>query len=235
MVLDTTMRDLFLGFAAALLPAPERDDFAGRHGVDPAGWSGLLGLAEFLGGGAALVANALAFFKDIAERNATIFVDLMENQRLTDAEKVSYGLSGVANWVQWMTQPWTWFLVMFPAVGVVRMVAWWVNSEASGEPLVWAGLRLMQRLRRGAETSRDRLRFGPERPDRVEAGPDGGLTVLSCRPKPDWNPRVTIEVDGRFYRLLKTEERQDGAWWVHAHVLGEQPENEVIRALIRYR
>jgi hypothetical protein len=115
------------------------------------------------------------------------------------------------------------------------MVTWWVNQEASGEPLVWAGLRLAQRLRQGAGTSRDRLRFGPERPDRVEAGPDGGLTVLSCRPKPDWNPRVTIEVDGRFYRLLRTEERQDGPWWIHAYVLGEQSENEVIRALVRYR
>jgi hypothetical protein len=235
MVLDTAMRDLFLGFAAALLPAPERDEFAHRHGVDPAGWSGLLGLTEFLGGGAALVSNGLAFFQRVAERNATIFVNLMENQELTDAEKVSYGLSGVAIWVQWMTRPWTWFLFMLPAVGVVRMVTWWVNSEASGEPLVWAGLRLSQLMKRKAGESRVRRRFGPERPDRVIAGPDGGVTVLSCRPKPDWNPRVTIELDRRFYRLLKTEERQDGAWWMYAHVLGEQPENEIIRALIRYR
>jgi hypothetical protein len=228
------MRDLFFSLLAAFLPAPERDAFARRHGVDPAGWSGLLGLAELLGGGCALVSNGLAFFKEIAERNATLFVDLMERQRLTDAEKISYGLSGVANWVQWMTRPWTWFLFMLPAVGMVRMITWWVNSEASGEPLVWAGLRLAQRLRRQAETSRDRLRFGPRRPDRVVAGPDGGLTILSCRPKPLWNPRVTIEVDGRFYRLLRTEERQDGTLWVHAFVLGEYPENEVIRALVRF-
>ena len=65
--------------------------------------------------------------------------------------------------------------------------------------------------------------------------PQGGCSVLSCHPKPDWNPRVTIEIDGRFYRLLRTEERQDGPWWVHAYVLGDYPENEVIRALVRYR
>jgi hypothetical protein len=234
MVPDTTMRDLFMGFAAALLPAPERDEFAHRYGVDPAGWSGLLGLAEFLGGGYALVSDGLSFFKEIAERNATIFMDLLENQRLTDAEKVSYGLSGVANWVQWMTRPWTWLLFMLPAVGVVRMVTWWVNSEASGEPLVWAGLRLKQYLHRRAQESRDRLRYGPERPDRVEAS-EGGLTVLSCRPKPGWNPRVTIEINDRFYRLLRTGERQDGPWWIHTYVLGEQPDNEIIRALVRYR
>jgi hypothetical protein len=227
------MRNLLFGLFAALLPAPERDDFAQRHGVEPAAWSGFLGLAEFFGGGAALVSNAINFFQAVANRNATIFVDLMENQRLTDAEKVSYGLSGVAIWVQWVTRPLTLFLIMLPAVGVMRMVTWWVNQEASGEPLVWAGLRLAQFWRRRAEASRILQRYGPERPDRVKTEPDG-LTVLSCRPKPDWNPRVTIEVDGRFYRLLRTEERPDGPWWIHAYVLGEYPENEVIRALVRY-
>jgi hypothetical protein len=227
------MRDFLYGLIAALLPAPERDDFARRQGVDPAGPSGLLGLAEFFGGCAALVSSALTFFQTVADRNATIFVDLMENQRLTDAEKVSYGLSGVAIWVQWVTQPLTWLLIMLPIVGVVRMATWWLNQEATGEPLVWAGLRIVQRLQRRAEASRDLLRYGPERPDRLETGPDG-LTVLSCRPKPDWNPRVTIEIDGRFFRLLRTEERQDGSWWIHAYVLGDFSENEVIRALVRY-
>lgn len=228
------MRDFLFGLIAAFLPAPERDDFARRHGVDPAGPSGLLGLAEFFAGGAALVSNALTFFQTVANRNATIFVDIMENQRLTDAEKVSYGLSGVAIWVQWITQPLIWFLIMLPVVGIVRMVTWWANQEATGEPLVWAGLRISQYLKRRIEAARELQRYGPERPDRVKTEPDGP-TVLSCRPKPDWNPRVTIEIDGRFYRLLRTEERQDGPWWVHAYVLGDYPENEVIRGLVRYR
>jgi hypothetical protein len=46
---------------------------------------------------------------------------------------------------------------------------------------------------------------------------------------------MTIEIDGRFHRLLRIEERQDGPWWVYAYVLGEYPENEVIRGLVRYR
>jgi hypothetical protein len=228
------LRDFLQGLIAALLPAPERDDFARRQGVEPAGPSGLLGLAEFFAGGAALVSNALTFFQTVANRNATIFVELMENKDLTDAEKVSYGLSGVAIWVQWITKPWTWFLIMLPAVGIVRMVTWWVNQEAIGEPLVWAGLRISQSLKRRAEAARERQRYGPERPDRVKTEPDG-LVILSCRRKPDWNPRMTIEIDGRFHRLLRIEERQDGPWWVYAYVLGEYPENEVIRGLVRYR
>lgn len=46
--------------------------------------------------------------------------------------------------------------------------------------------------------------------------------------------RVTIEIEERFYRLRRAEERQDGTWWVHAHVLDGAPSNEIIRALIRY-
>ncbi len=231
------MRDLLLAFFAALLPAPERGRFAERWGVDPAGPSGFLGLLEFLIGGPVVVANAITFLDTISKRNAALFVDILENKRLTDAEKISYGLSGVANWVQWITQPWVWLLISIPIVGIVRMVAWGVNSEASGEPTVWAGVRIWQAIQRRLGASRDRLRFGPDRPDRViflGGGPANGLTVLSNRPKPEWNPRITIEIDGRFYRLLSVDERQDGAWWVYAHVLGEFPENEVIRGLVRY-
>lgn len=226
------MRHLLLGFLAALLPAPERGRFANRWGIDPAGPSAFLGLLEFLIGGPVVLANALAFLDAMAKRNAALFVNILENRRLTDAEKVSYGLSGVSNWVQWVTQPWVWVLISIPIVGLVRMVAWGVNHEASGEPIVWAGLRIWQAIQRKLGESRERLRFGPDRPDRLVFA--GGLTVLSNRLKAEWNPRIAIEIDGRFYRLLSVEERQDGAWWVYAHVLGEFPDNEVIRGLVRY-
>ena len=45
---------------------------------------------------------------------------------------------------------------------------------------------------------------------------------------------MTIEIEERFYRLRRVEERQDGTWWVYAHVLDEAPSSEIIRALIRY-
>lgn len=61
--------------------------------------------------------------------------------------------------------------------------------------------------------------------------PCATFSSASSRP---WNPLITIEIRERFYRLQRTEERQDGPWWVHAYVLGEVPESEVIRYLIRY-
>lgn len=229
------MRDLLFGFVAALLPAPERGDFARRHGgTDPATWSFFLGLAELLGGGPVLVSNGLDFVRGVAERNASMFIDKVESATMSTRELTGYMLSGLANWFEWLAQPWTWLLFLIPATGLLRLVTYALHDEAAGEPLVWAGMRLAQLVGRKLGQSRGRLLFGPERPDRIVSGPGNGLTVLACRPKPDWNPLITIEIRERFYRVLETEERQDGPWWVYAYVLGEMPESAVIRSLIRY-
>lgn len=227
------MRDLFLGLLAALLPDPERRDFTRRHGGDPAGWSLFLGLAEFLAGGLLMVSNGVDFFRRVAERNAAMFIETVESATMSKKELTGYMLSGLANWLEWLAQPWTWLLFLIPATGLLRLVTYGLHHEACGEPLVWAGVRLWHWVGRGLGSSRDLLRFGPQRPDRIVPSP-GGLTVLACRPKPDWNPLVTIEIRERFYRLLRTEERQDGQWRAHAYVMGELPESEVIRYLIRY-
>jgi hypothetical protein len=233
MVYTTAMHDLLPGLFAALLPNPERGDFTRRHGGDPAGWSALLGLAEFLVGGMVLVSNGLDFLKRVAERNAALVVDAFESAKLSDDEIRGYMLSGVTNWLDWLAEPWTWLLFLIPATGMLRLVTYGLHHEAAGEPLVWAGLRLWQVVERRLVKSRDLLRYGPERPDRIVPSP-GGLTILSCRPKPDWNPLVTIEIRENFYRVLRTDDRQDGSWWVYAYVMREMPESEVIRYLIRY-
>ena len=231
MVYTTGMRELLLGLIAALLPAPERGDFARRNGVDPAGWSALLGLAEFLGGGSFVISSGLAHFQRIANQNAALLMEVDPN-KFNDDARYAYVNSGPLLVLDWLSSPWTWILISIPLVGIVRLVAYGVSREAVGEPAVWAGVRLSQLLGRRLGKSRDLLRHGPERPDRIVASP-GGLTIMSCRPK-DWNNLITIEVRERFYRLLRTEERQDGPWWVYAYVLKEMPESEVIRYLIRY-
>ncbi|HYQ82812.1 MAG TPA: hypothetical protein VEP28_02130, partial [Rubrobacter sp.] len=113
-------------------------------------------------------------------------------------------------------------------------VAFGVSRDVVGEPLVWIGLRIAQAAGGLLGASRDQLRFGPERPDKILREPGADLVILSARPKPEWSERVTIEIEERFYRLRRAEERQDGTWWVHAYVLDEAPSNEIIRALIRY-
>lgn len=215
---------------AALLPAAERDALV-RRGAEPLVWSVLLGLVEFFAGGALLVSDAIAYFQPLADEAAARIVET--DPKVLRANP-AFGHVGAVIWLAWLTEPFTWLLASVAVTGVARLVAFGVSREVVGEPLVWLAVRIAQAAGRLLRGSRDKLRFGPERPDRVIREPGGGLVVLSYEPKPDWNERVTIEIDERFYRLRRVEERQDGTWWAYAYLLREAPDSEIIRALIRY-
>ena len=219
-----------LGLLAALLPEAERDALV-RRGAEPLVWSVLLGLVEFFAGGSMLVSDAIAYFQPLADQAAARILELDPQQIRANP---SVGHVGAVIWLAWLSEPFTWLLASVAVTGVARLVAFGVSREVVGEPLAWLAVRIGQAAGRFLRGSRDKLRFGPERPDRVIQEPDGSLVVLSYEPKPDWNERVTIEIDERFYRLRRVEERQDGTWWAYAYVLNEAPPNEIIRALIRY-
>ena len=227
-------RNPLLDLLAAFLPSPERDELV-RRGADPLVWSLVLGLVEFLAGGSLLISNAIASFQEMANANAAFVLEKMDPQALSStANRMAITSSGPILWLTWVARPTTWLLASIPVVGIARLVTFGINHDSVGEPLVWLPLRIWQLVRRRLAVSRDLLRFGPERPDRVLREPGCDLVVLSCRPKPDWNERVTIEISERFYRLHRAEERQDGSFWAHAYLLREAPDNEIIRALIRY-
>jgi len=219
-----------LDLLAALLPAAERDALV-RRGAEPLIWSVLLGVVEFFAGGAMLVSDAMAYFQPLADEAAARIMEIDPRELRANP---AYGHVGAVIWLAWLTEPYTWLLASVAVVGVVRLVAFGVSRDVIGEPLVWLAVRIGQAAGRFLRGSRDKLRFGPERPDRLIREPDGSLVVLSWQPKPDWNERVTIEIDERFYRLRRVEERQDGTWWAYAYLLNEAPDNEIIRALVRY-
>jgi len=205
-----------------------------RRGAEPAGISFFLGLAEFFAGAPLLISNGLDTFKALADGNADYVVNHMDPRLLNSFEaKLAVVGSGPILWLTWALNPLTWLLASIPLVGIARMVAFATARDAVGEPLVWLPLRLAQGLGRLLRKSEKRLRFGGERPDRlVREG--SGVVILSSRPKPDWNERVTIEIEERFYRLRKAEERQVGNAWAYAYVLEEAGPHEVIRALVRW-
>jgi hypothetical protein len=219
-----------LDLLAALLPEAERDALV-RRGAEPLAWSVVLGLVEFFVGGALLVSDATAYFQPLADQAAARILEIDPRDLRANP---AFGHVGAVIWLAWLTEPFTWLLASVAVMGVVRLVAFGVSREVVGEPLVWLAVRIGQAVNRFLRGSRDKLRFGPERLDRVIREPGGGLVVLSSAPKPDWNERVTIEIDERFYRLRRVEERQDGTWWAYAHILDELPPNEIIRALVRY-
>jgi hypothetical protein len=229
-------RNPLLDVLAALVPAAERDELIRRYDAEPFAWSAVLGIFELYFGGKLLLVNALAYIQTETDRLASYVVAHLDSQPLDTFEKslaVTWGGSVV--WLSWMFQPMTWLLFSIPLVGIARLVAFGVSHDAVGEPLVWAALRAAQGVRRLAGMVQRRRRFGPLRPDRVLHGKGNDLVVLSCRPKPDWNERITIEIGERFYRLQRVEERRFGVWWVHAHLLKEADPNEIFRGLIRYK
>jgi hypothetical protein len=225
--------NFFLDLAAALLPGPEREALV-RRGAEPAGISFFLGLAELFGGALLLISNALATFQALADSNADYVVNKMDPRLLNStAAKFAIVGNGPILWLTWVAHPLTWLLISISLVGLARLVAFAATREAVGEPLIWLPLRLLQGVGRLLRKSERRVRFGGQRPDRLlREGED--LVILSSRPKPDWNERVTIEVEERFYRLRKTEERQVGSGWAYAYVLAEAGSNELIRGLVRW-
>lgn len=228
-------RNPFLDLLAALLPASERDGLIRRHGADPFVCSFLLGLLEFFLGGKALLSNALSSYQELTSAIATHVVEHLDPRQLNSFEaKLAVTESGAVVWLTWAVRPATWLLASVPLVGIVRLVAFGVSRDAVGEPLVWLALRMAQAMRRLRRPLRTRLRFGPLRPDRVLRDSECDMAVLSCRPKPDWNELVTVEIGERFYRLQRVEERRDGSWRAHAYLLDEADPNEVIRGLVRY-
>jgi hypothetical protein len=228
-------RNPFLDILAALVPAAERDELIRRYDAEPFVWSAVLGVFEFYLGGKALLANALAYFQTETDRLVTYVANHLDTQPLDTFEKgLAVTWSGSVVWLAWALKPMTWLLFSIPLVGIARMVAFGVGRDAVGEPIVWLGIRAAQALRKLFGKLERRRRFGPLRPDRLLRGKGSDLIVLSCRPKPDWNERITIEINERFYRLQRVEERRDGAWWVHAHLLQEADPNEIFRGLIRY-
>ncbi len=223
--------DLATGLAAALLPSPERERLARSRGVHVAPFSLLLGLIELALGILLFMAGGLAFMRGGATATSLL---LLENWDPTLSTTHFQG-AGLVNWLAWMLHPVAWLFASVALVGMARCVAYAATREAVPEPAVWALLRLWQAAGARLEEQRRRQAFGPERPDRLERRPDGGLMLFTQHERPDWNEDVTIEVEGRFYRLSGVEQRRHGPWAVLAYRLEEREASEVVRGLVRYR
>jgi len=227
-------RNPLLDLTAALLPASERAALARRYEVDPAISSLLLGIAEFYLGGKVLLANAMRFFETTTSDIANFVMERMDPRQLDSFEnKLAITESGAVVWIAWMIRPLTWLLFSIPLVGMVRLIAFAASRDTVGEPSVWLVVRIAQGVGSLVRALRDRLRFGPVRPDRVHSEA-GELVVLSCQPKADWNDRITIAIGERFYRVHGIEERPDRGGWAHAYLLREADPNEIFRGLVRY-
>lgn len=223
---------LLAGVVAALLPTAPREAMARRFGVDPPFWSGLLGVAEALGGGLWLVGDYLRRVRGLVDQGVDAALAAGFEEHPTDTLAVMW--SGSFAWLRWLTSPLTLFVVLAVVTGAVRLVSFGLNREAVGEPLVWLGWRAWRGVRRSGLAAEHKVRFGPVRPDRVLPTDDGGLLVLTSAPRPEWHELLTIEVGERFFRLAEVGERREGGLLWHSYRLREEDPSAVIRALVRY-
>jgi hypothetical protein len=227
--------ELLAGLLAALLPEPMRERLVRRHGVDAPGWSCLVGTVELFGGALWLVDDFLVRIRGIVDQHADVVVAAAERGALGDEHGVGIAWMGSLSWLTWLLHPLTLLVMLLTGTGAVRLLAFTLTREAVAEPLVWLLWRLWNGLAVApARAAAEAQRFGPPRPDRVLARPDGALLVLTARPRPEWNELVAIQVGERFYRLAEVGERvEEGRRW-RCHRLEELPESSVLRGLLLY-
>jgi hypothetical protein len=227
--------ELLAGPLSAVVPEPVRRDLVSRYGVDPAGWSCLIGVVELFGGGLWLLDDFLVRIRGLVDANATVAVAAAERGRLSSEQALAVSWSGSLAWLEWLLSPLTLLVGSLVLTGIVRLVAFAITREAVAEPLAWLGWRAWRAFAVApAQKALELQRFGPARPDRVLAQENGELIVLTARPRPEWNELIAIEVEDRFFRLVEVSERQEGRFRWYAHHLEELPPGAVLRGLVRY-
>jgi hypothetical protein len=217
------------GLWVALLPSPEREACARRHGHDAPRWSLGFGFVQGGVGVALFVIGGLAFMRGSALVMSWGMLENWQPGMTTNDIRAT----GVIGWLAWFVCPLSWPPAYLALIGLARCSAFAITREAVGEPLVLAALRLAQafRARRGLRRREEEL--GPVRPDRISV--DGGeIVVMSSREKSGWEVEATVEVRGRYYRLAAIEELTEGDLKTIAYRLRETSSGNVIRRLVRY-
>ncbi len=129
--------------------------------------------------------------------------------------------------VGFVLQPLTIVLLYFAAEGGSRGLAALLVGEIRGSLPFW----LVAFARNKTEAWREEKRLGPRVADEV-ASTDDGLRIASCRPKDDWNDRVTISYRQGLYEVAGQETGSGPRPFVY--LLRPKPEFKVIRALRYY-
>ena len=137
---------------------------------------------------------------------------------------------GVFALIGFALQPLTLVLLYFAAEGGSRGLAALLMGEIRGSLPFW----LVAFLQTKAEAWREEKKLGPRITDQVEKmlPEENDLRIASCRPKPDWDERVTISYQQMLYEVASQETGSKPRPFVY--FLRPKPEYKVIRALRYY-
>jgi hypothetical protein len=220
---------------AALLPEPERGALVRRHGGDPPRASMLVGATQFVLGARLVHDSVMSHLRRGAEAMSVEFLRLAETRQVRGEEALGLTWGGAVLWLDWLLRPTSWLLLSLPVVGLLRAAAYLGPREAIAEPSVWAAARIVRAARRALGAASVRAEFGDAAaPDEVSVEGDAVLLVHTARPRAEWNDAVTIEVDGRFFRVARHDEVHLHGRRRHRYRLAAAGEHDVIRRLLRY-
>ena len=100
--------DLLAGLLSALVPEEVRRDLVSRHGVDPPGWSCLVGVVEVCGGALWLVDDFLVRIRGLVDQQADLVLAHADRVGGLDANAaLAVGWSGAYAWFLWAIRPFT--------------------------------------------------------------------------------------------------------------------------------
>lgn len=138
--------------------------------------------------------------------------------------------SGLFVLAEYMIQPLTVVLVYFAFEGIVRATAAFVT----GEFVPTLPLAIMGWLHGKIEEIRAERKLGKRVADEVEVlnSPDVKLRIDSCRPKRNWDHRITVFYGDELYEVADRLEAESPRRFVY--LLRRKPENKLVRGTYHY-
>jgi hypothetical protein len=186
------------GMIASLLPDRYRNGRLGET-ADPYAAT-LSGIAESMVCGGLFIVRFIGQFESSTAPVGVVLIEHSTQDVNPLHLTLATGVLGLANFV---FRPVNLLLVYFCAEGAVRAAAALITDDVRGT----LPLTAVAKLHGLAESLYRRWQLGPSVMDRLEPG-DGkthDVCVLSCRPKDEWNSRITIRFRNEFYVLVGEE------------------------------
>jgi hypothetical protein len=137
---------------------------------------------------------------------------------------------GIFVMLEFFFYPLTILLFYFMLEGLVRTAAAFV----SGETVATLPLVLLARMQAKTAGWYAEKSLGKRVPDLVESpGPPGfDLSIVTCRPKPEWDHLSTISYRDELYEVVQRENGSPPYRFVY--LLRRKPAHKIVRALYRY-
>jgi hypothetical protein len=198
------MHKLLLYASAVLvsfLPERYRRWWNFENSLEMRGAAIVCGLLQMAAGAVLYMALFLTQGNDIMGRTGALVLASQHDSMDPRQIRLATGVLGLANFA---LQP-LHILIAYVAVeGAVRAIA----AMAAREPLPTLALSVIGALHDRIDEARRKRELGPPINDVIQPPHDAtyDVRVLSCRPKPEWNPYISVRFRDEFY-VLAGEER----------------------------